>query len=562
MFNTRQLRADILVIGGGLAGCSAAIRARERGASVLLADKSHVRRSGNATSGVDHTWCYLPEVHDAQGFTPRMLVEDHIARLGPMQDQDMILTIAENIGDRIKELESWGFPFKTEGSYRFVKKIHRVPTFMHWAGRDQKVLFEKKARECGVDILNRVMIVDLLKEGGRVIGAWGISLKEPVIYVIAAKIVVMATGGVSRVFPAVTCLDYNRQRTPFGTGDGIAMGIRAGAEVVRMEFFTRWAGLHHFCKAGRGTWIGVVEDAAGNPLSGSKAASTRTQIDSAVESYGDIIRAREAGRGPMYMSCLNTSREDFNYMCWALSNEGNQVLLQQFRECGLDPCQTRIEYSAYEPEITGGYAPDVRGNTNVPGLLAAGGEVIGSMKRSVSPGSYVFGKLVGDHAVESARTEDFADMSVFNDLIARQKDRLTRMRRKTQGASWQEASGACQDIMKHYCCEYKYEALLEAGLEQLQRVRRRAELHLSAGNQHELGRCLEAFNLMDIAEAALRTSKERRETRPDRYDPFLRVDYDTEHPDMAKFLLYSLVEGKPCFRWRNPHVLTGNNLTS
>lgn len=555
LFSTRDLHADVLVIGGGLAGCSAAIRARELGASVLLVDKAHVRRSGNATSGVDHTWCYLPEFHDALGFTPRLLVEDHMTKLGRMQDQDMILTIAENIGDRIKELETWGFPFKTDGKYRFVKKIHRVPSFMHWAGRDQKVLFEKKTRECGTDILNRVMIVDLLKENGRVVGAWGVGLREPVLYRIASKALIIATGGISRIFPGATCLDYNRQRHPFGTGDGIAMGIRAGAEMVRMEFFTRWAGLHHFCKAGRGTWIGVVEDASGAPLSGTKATSSRTQIDSAVESYGDIIRAYQEGRGPMHMSCLKTSREDFDYMCWALSNEGNQVLLQQFRECGLDPRKTRIEYSAYEPEITGGYAPTVRGETNIPGLFAAGGEVVGSMKRSVSPGSYVFGKLVGEHAAHAAKSEEHADMARFDDLIELQKDRLTGMRRRTQGASWQEASGACQDIMAYYCCEHKYEALLDAGLEQLDRVRRRAEFTLGAANQHELGRCLEAFNLMDIAEAALRTSKERKETRTDRYDPFIRVDYTVENPEMSKFLLYSSVDGTPNFRWRAPHVL-------
>lgn len=549
------MRSDVLVIGGGLAGCSAAVRARELGASVLLADKSHVRRSGNASSGVDHTWCYLPEAHDPLGFTPHQLVEDHVGKLGPMQDQDMLLTIAEHIGERIKELETWGFPFKTNGTYRFVKKIHRAPSFLHWAGRDQKVLFERRARQAGVDILNRVMIIDLLMEQGRVVGAVGMGLRDPVIYVLSAKIVVVATGGVSRVFPGATCLDYNRQRIPFGTGDGIAMGIRAGAEMVRMEFFTRWAGLSHFCKAGRGTWIGVVEDFRGRPLSGAKASSSRTQIDSAVESYGDIMRAGKEGRGPLYMSCLNTSKEDFDYMCWALSNEGNQVLLQQFRECGLDPRQTRIEYSAYEAEITGGYAPDVRGETNVPGLLAAGGEVIGSIKRSVSPGSYVFGKLAGEHAARAARDMDFSDMAACADAIARQTDRLTRMRLRTQGAAWQEASGACQDIMGQYCCETKYEALLDAGLEQLLRVRRRAEQTLCAANQHELGRCLEAFNLMDIAEAALLTSRERRETRLDRYDPFRRVDYSEEQPEMNQFLLYSQKNGQPCFRWRKPHQL-------
>ena len=126
LFHIRHMQADVLVIGGGLAGCSAAIRARELGASALLVEKSHVRRSGNACSGVDHTWCYFPEAHDPQGFTPRQLLEDHLARLGPMQDHDMIMTIAENIGDRIKELETWGFPFKTNGKYNFFKKIFKV----------------------------------------------------------------------------------------------------------------------------------------------------------------------------------------------------------------------------------------------------------------------------------------------------------------------------------------------------------------------------------------------------------------------------------------------------
>lgn len=555
LFHIRHMQADVLVIGGGLAGCSAAIRARELGASALLVEKSHVRRSGNACSGVDHTWCYFPEAHDPQGFTPRQLLEDHLARLGPMQDHDMIMTIAENIGDRIKELETWGFPFKTNGKYNFVKKIHRVPSFMHWAGRDQKVLFEQKAREVGTDILNRVMIIDLLKQNGRVVGALGMGLREPIIYIFSSRAVVMASGGISRIFPPATCLDFNRQRLPFGTGDGIAMGIRAGAEMVRLEFFTRWAGLHNLCKAGRGTWIGVVEDAAGNPLSGNRNASSRTQIDAAVESYDDVTKAWRDGRGPLYMSCLNTSREDFDYMCWALSNEGNQVLLQQLHDCGLDPRRTRIEFSSYEPEITGGFAPDTKCATNVPGLFAAGGEVIGNMKRSASPSAYVFGKIAGESAVHSARENVFTDMKSCSETIAWHIDRLQRMRLRTQGARWQEATGACQDIMGTYCCETKYENLLNAGYEQLLRVRRRAEQTLCAAGQHELGRCLEAFNLMDIAEAALLCSRERRETRLNRYDPFRRVDHAEENPAMDKFLVYSCKDNQASFRWRAMRVL-------
>ena len=86
-------------------------------------------------------------------------------------------------------------------------------------------------------------------------------------------------------------------------------------------------------------------------------------------------------------------------------------------------------------------------------------------------------------------------------------------------------------------------------------MRRRAEQTLCAAGQHELGRCLEAFNLMDIAEAALLCSRERRETRLNRYDPFRRVDHAEENPAMDKFLVYSRKDNQASFRWRAMRVL-------
>ncbi|MDL2307176.1 FAD-dependent oxidoreductase [Desulfovibrio sp. OttesenSCG-928-C06] len=556
LFARKVIKTDVLVVGGGLAGCSAAIRAAEKGASVLLVDKSHVRRSGNAATGVDHTWCYLPEVHDPQGFTPEQLVEDHIAKMGPVQDQDIIHAIACNIGERIKEMEGWGMPFKTDGEYRFVKKIHRVPTFLHWAGRDQKVIFERQLRKLNVETMNRVMIFELLKQDGRVVGAIGVGTREPVIYIFIARSVVVATGGISRMFPAKHCMDFNRQRYPYGSGDGIAMGIRAGAEVVRMEFFNRWTGLAHFFKSGRGTWIGVLEDASGTPLSGEAVAGGRSKMTTGVENHGKINQFYREGRGPIYMNCGTTSDEDFDYMCWALSNEGNQLLLQQARELGIDFHHKRIEFEAYDAEMTGGYCPDVSGRTNVPGLFAGGGEVIGNMKRSVSPGSFAFGKIAGESAAIEALGQELADPARNSDEIDRNVDRLEQMLKRSQGASWQEASGACQNIMGHYCCETKYENLLVAGQEQLARVRRRAEHTLAASCQHELVRCLEALNLMEIAEASLTASLERKETRQDSYDPFRRVDYTEENPEMRKFLVYSKEDGKHRLHWRSPRTIS------
>ena len=73
------VKSDVLIVGGGLAGCMAAIRASEVVGSenVVVVEKSNVRRSGNATTGVDHTWSYMPEVHGAMGYT----IEHQLLRL-------------------------------------------------------------------------------------------------------------------------------------------------------------------------------------------------------------------------------------------------------------------------------------------------------------------------------------------------------------------------------------------------------------------------------------------------------------------------------------------------
>ena len=78
------IKVDVLIIGGGLAGCMAAIGASEMvgGENVLVAEKANIQRSGNAATGIDHTWSYMPEFHEPMGFTTEQLVEDHLKALG------------------------------------------------------------------------------------------------------------------------------------------------------------------------------------------------------------------------------------------------------------------------------------------------------------------------------------------------------------------------------------------------------------------------------------------------------------------------------------------------
>lgn len=551
------IKAEVLIIGGGLAGCMAAIRASELVGSenVLLVEKANVRRSGNAATGVDHTWSYMPEVHESMGFTLEQLVEDHVKAMGHLQDHDILFTVASNIKDRIKDMEGWGFPVKTGGQWNYVKKIHRVPTFLHWAGRDQKVLFAKQLAERDIRVLNRVMIADLIMEDDRVVGAIGVGIRDPKIFRIDSKSVVLTTGGISRLFPGPSSWEFNRATHPQCTGDGVAMAYRAGAEVIGLEFLYRHTGPKNFHKKGRGSWIGITEDANGNPIGKVREGVDRKKINVSVESPGDMLEAYEGGRGPVLMNCADTPDEDMSYMKWALMNEGNVTLLKYLEERGVDPKEHRIEFGFYEPEIKAGIQIDGSARTNVPGLFAAG-DTIGNIKRGVSPAAFAMGWIAGESAADHAKGAAFATghssappadekQSLFDDILGRD-----------EGASWQEALAACQDTMAWYGGMVRYEALLKAGVAHMGKIRKESVGSMKAESLHELMHCLSALNLMDVGEASMLCALQRKESRQTMRETFIRVDYPDEQINMNKFLVLKQENGKPTFSWRAPRPIT------
>lgn len=553
----QTIKTDVLVVGGGLAGCMAAIRASEivGGAKVLLVEKANVRRSGNAATGVDHTWSYMPEIHQPLGFTPEQLVEDHVDAMGNLQDRDIIYTIAATIQDRLRDMDKWGFPVKTDGRWNYVKKIHRAPTFLHWAGRDQKVLFAKELRERNIRVLNRVMIADLILRDGAVVGAIGAGIREPKFYTILSKSTILTTGGIARLFPPPTSWEFNRATYPPGTGDGVAMAFRAGAELTGMEFLYLHTGPKNFHKKGRGSWIGITEDAFGQPIGRVRHGVDRKKVNVSVESPWDMVRAYEEGGGPVMMNCADTPAEDIAYMRWALTNEGNTALLQYLEERGVDLKENRIEFSFYEPEIRAGISIDIRAAANLPGLFAAG-DAIGNIKRSVSPGAFAMGWIAGESAALHARSARFASVGELSRFLKEKYRLYGSFLGRDVGASWKEALAACQDTVAWYGGNVRYERLLRAGLAHMSHVRDEALSTFKAKNPHELMHCLSALNLMDVGECSMLCALERKETRRTFRETFVRVDYPEPNVEMNKLLLIKKEEGRPVYRWREPRPVS------
>jgi succinate dehydrogenase/fumarate reductase flavoprotein subunit len=111
------IEADVLVVGGGLAGCMAAIKAAEHGITVVLADKANTENSGCAGTGIDHSWAYIPPVHGPLGYTMDDMMEDHIqAVCSGMVDQDLLYMAVSQNYDRMLDLEKFGINIRYDDS--------------------------------------------------------------------------------------------------------------------------------------------------------------------------------------------------------------------------------------------------------------------------------------------------------------------------------------------------------------------------------------------------------------------------------------------------------------
>lgn len=523
----KTLESDVLVIGGGLAGCFAAIRAREMGASVIVAEKADTRRSGCASTGVDHCWTHIPEVHGSE-LSVEDVVRDHTKYAEGFVDQEIATYIASHSFERLLDLERFGIPIRdADGQFSLIKKIHRQPTFLHFAGRDLKPKLTRQVRRAGAKIVNRVMVTDLLTSGNRVAGAIGLETRTSDVVVFRAGAVVLSTGNIYRLYQSKSGVPFNIAFPPHETGDGHGMAMRAGAELLNMEFTTFQTGPRNFQRCGRGTFVpGKTVDAQGRPIDESAAAESeergadgvRKTMDRSVEFEHTYDRVLREGRGPIYVDSRGLSDDELAMIQWALPNEGNAALLAYMDERGIDIRKDRLEFEVYEPKGgsgKAGVAINARCETSLPGLYAAG-DVIGGVTRAVAPGAFTLGWQAGERAAGFAREQDRDELGPASAELVRDRRTLWSeilARRGPRTATWKDAQAAMQSTMDYYASRNRSATMLAAGIDRLRRLRDDASAELAAENPHELYRCVEILSLMDSAEMIMVSAGARTESR-------------------------------------------------
>jgi succinate dehydrogenase/fumarate reductase flavoprotein subunit len=219
------IQTDVLVAGSGGAGLRAAVGALEKGAKVLLASKGRLARSGaSPMAGADLT-CHGRGMR-AVGFfgEPRdseeKFLSDIVHQGSFLNNQRLTELYVKDGPERMREMLDWGMKVNFTDERAVFTPGPSIVDAVY-----------RQARKLGVKTLEDVALLDLYKRDGRVIGALALNFKSGTFYRIQAKAVVLATGGWHKAFEVVT---GSRELT----GDGTAMAIRAGAELVDMEFIT------------------------------------------------------------------------------------------------------------------------------------------------------------------------------------------------------------------------------------------------------------------------------------------------------------------------------------
>ena len=243
----RHITADVLVIGGGLAGCCAGIAAARRGATVAVCDKAPIKKSGCGGAGMDH-WNTVLENPDSpmtteenieKGKDTGLCHRDYIAEKGTWDALLELEKLGLNIRDDLDEFA--GCATRDEESKLLKAYDYRemVAVKLHGGNYIKPVLY-KGLVDAGAELFERVMVTCLLTEGGkqgaRVVGATGFSLETGEFYIFHAKTVIISTGYACSMWIYNMEITGNSYRwDPNEIGEGLAMAWKAGAEVYGMH---------------------------------------------------------------------------------------------------------------------------------------------------------------------------------------------------------------------------------------------------------------------------------------------------------------------------------------
>ncbi len=542
------LYTDILIIGGGTAGCYAAMTIREHSDySVVIAEKANIKRSGCLAAGVNALNAYIVKGRKPQDYVDYAKKDaDNIVR------EDLLLTMSEGLNRVTAKMEQLGLVILKDENGEYVARGNRN---IKINGENFKpLLADAVAKLSDVTVINQLNITDYIVKDNHIEGAYGFSIAKQKAYEIRAKKVLIATGGAAGLYKPNNP-GFSRHKMwypPFNTGAGYAMGIRSGAEMTTFEM--RFIALR--CKdtiAPTGTIAQGVGAKQVNSL--GEVYETKYGLTTSQRVYGTVQENLE-GRGSCYLRTEGITPEQDESLRKAYLNMAPSQTLK-WVEAGKNPSQQNVEIEGTEPYIVGGhtasgYWVDTNRETTIHGLFAAG-DVAGGCPQKYVTGALVEGEIAALHMVEQldaeSRTEDEAQESelvavaALEDKVAEYDAILQREQAMFTVEQLEEAMQKVMDqyaggIGTHYQFNGKQLAMAEEKIRQLQVL---AE-GLKAEDMHELMFVYELKERLTVCLSVIAHLGARKETR---WHSFAEnLDYPQKSDEWLRYVNSRLVDGK------------------
>jgi fumarate reductase (CoM/CoB) subunit A len=250
-----MIESDVLIVGGGGAAARAALEAHLQGSKVVMVMKGKFGECGATAYKVAEMAGY--NVADGKvdpQDNPREHFKDICRAAAGMCDEGLAKILTEKALLTIPELEGWGVNFEKDGDgYLEVTGCFASRPRMHVIkGHSEPILaaLKREIERRNIQILEFIIISDLLIQDGVCLGALGINERRE-FFVIKAKSTILATGGAGQLF-------LNNLNPPDITGDGYALGYRAGAEMVNMEFMQAGLGIIYPIRNILNSWVWLL----------------------------------------------------------------------------------------------------------------------------------------------------------------------------------------------------------------------------------------------------------------------------------------------------------------
>ena len=526
------LKSDILIIGGGFGGLWAALKAAENGATVTLVDKSFAGKSGHSYFAGGAMMVMLPEDNLDQYVRDIALGNEWIV------DQKMVAAVFKGSFERLKDLESFGFPFRKNGDeyvWTRARGTGNVKNLWpeHGTAADEVTILRKVALSRDVNIVDHVYIYDLVKgDDGSIAGAVGVGVKNPNNYLFHARSVIIATNSGGYRGHHLACELQ---------GTGPFMAYDAGARIKNPEFhYINFRPAKHEIEGS-----GILP-AVGAKWTNAKGVHFMDKYDSVLKDRAPVLKivlaaAKEAmqGNAPISIDVENmTEEEREKFRILQVSHGWMPILFEKCkREEGYDLLQDNIEWQpAYEANKLGIDA-DINCKTALDGLFAAG------MARPLGINAFTgwsiasctwSGYTAGEHAGKYAKNTKLKNIDFSG--LTQSREKFFRPLEIEGGV---DPDNLVHDLQKIL---FPVDALiimsepkLQQALDRVLKLKAEKLPRLCAADVRALIKTKETRTMMLSAEMTLTASLMRKETRE---NIFYREDYQkTDNKSWLKWIL-------------------------